>query len=192
MRRAGPRASGASRCWRLERWTSRVRDQVRPASIMDSAIRPAEERPDLERYSLSIPLKGPATIKASTALGAFRGLTTFENLFFYHPKQVGKASSSVMDILADAGQVALGVVTETMTGHGGAKDRKGTWYAPAAPYQIEDKPAFGWRAVLLDTSRNWFGKDAILKVCGILIAHTGYQRADKLDARYHGNGQSRS
>lgn len=136
-------------------------------SIMDSAIRPAEDRPDLERYSLSVPLDGTATIKAPTALGAFRGLTTFENLFFYLREQdngMGANEESITDVLAEAGQLALGVATQTVTGHRGKEDRKGIWYAPAAPYEFQDKPAFGWRAVMLDTSRNWFGKEAILKM----------------------------
>jgi hexosaminidase len=146
------------------------------ASIMDSAIRPAEDRPDLEAYTISIPLSNRATIKSPTALGAYRGLTTFENLFYHYPADSeGQAESFKSGVLTEPD--SLGNTDQLPLGSGGQTDQasdipdtgsrsevKGKWYAPAAPYEIEDKPAFGWRAVMLDTSRNWFGKEAILKV----------------------------
>jgi hexosaminidase len=146
------------------------------ASIMDSAIRPAEDRSDLEAYTLSIPLGHRATIKSPTALGAYRGLTTLENLFYHYPVdsegQAGSSKSGILtkpDPLGNTDQLPLGSGGQTDQGRdvSGTESRsevKGKWYAPAAPYEIEDKPAFGWRAVMLDTSRNWFGKEAILKV----------------------------
>jgi len=149
-------------------------------SIMDSAIRPAEERPDLEAYSLSVPIGSHAILTSKTALGAFRGLTTFENLFYHLPAQDGESSESSKggvlskpDMLASSEQLPLGSGGRTdqssdAQGTGSKSETKGKWYAPAAPYEIEDKPAFGWRAVMLDTSRNWFGKEAILKVRGPL------------------------
>jgi hexosaminidase len=145
-------------------------------SIMDSAIRPAEDRPDLEAYTLSIPLGDRATIKSPTALGAYRGLTTFENLFYHLPARDGESSDSTKsgilskpNILSSSEQLPLGSggQTDQTTDSDETESKgetKGIWYAPAAPYEIEDKPAFGWRAVMLDTSRNWFGKEAILKV----------------------------
>jgi hexosaminidase len=145
-------------------------------SIMDSAIRPAEDRPDLEAYTLSIPLGDRATTKSPTALGAYRGLTTFENLFYHIPSdsegQAGSSKSGILtkpDSLGNTDQLPLGSGGQTdqgrdVSGTGSRSEVKGRWYAPAAPYEIEDKPAFGWRAVMLDTSRNWFGKEAILKV----------------------------
>jgi len=145
-------------------------------SIMDSAIRPAEDRPDLEAYTLSIPLGNRAMIKSPTALGAYRGLTTFENLFYHFPadtEEAGESSKSGEltrpDSLRETHQLPLGSGGQTdqasdTTGSVSRGEVKGRWYAPAAPYEIEDKPAFGWRAVMLDTSRNWFGKEAILKV----------------------------
>jgi hexosaminidase len=145
-------------------------------SIMDSAIRSAEDRPDLEAYTLSIPLGDRATIKSPTALGAYRGLTTFENLFYHIPAdsegQAEGSKSGILtkpDSLGETHQLPLGSGGHTdqasdVSGTGSRSEVKGKWYAPAAPYEIEDKPAFGWRAVMLDTSRNWFGKEAILKV----------------------------
>jgi hexosaminidase len=152
-------------------------------SIMDSAIRPAEERPDLEAYIISVPLGSQATVTSKTALGAFRGLTTFENLFYHLPALDGESSEtsksgilSEPDIVSQTEQLPLGSggQTDQTTDFDGAESKgetKGKWYAPAAPYEIEDKPAFGWRAVMLDTSRNWFGKEAILKVCKPLVCH---------------------
>jgi len=146
------------------------------ASIMDSAIRPAEDRPDLEAYTLSIPLGDRATIKSATALGAYRGLTTFENLFYHIPADTegppeGQKSGILTkpDSLGETDQLPLGSGGRTdqdndISDAGSRSGVKGKWYAPAAPYEIEDKPAFGWRAVMLDTSRNWFGKEALLKV----------------------------
>jgi hexosaminidase len=148
-------------------------------TIMDSAIKPAEERPDLEAYTLSVPLGSHATIRSSTSLGAFRGLTTFENLFYHLPMDgeksgsAGSARQSVLEkpnILGQSDQLPLGSSGQTDQVNeedisGSRSETEGKWYAPAAPYEIEDKPAFGWRAVLLDTSRNWFSKEAILKVC---------------------------
>jgi hexosaminidase len=144
-------------------------------SIMDGATRPAEERPDLEAYTLSVPTSGPAVMKTTTALGALRGLSTFVNLFYYLPKggssSVNQATASVLakpNILGQSGQLPLGSGGRTdhgqeEQGSGSRSKTEGTTYAPAAPYEIEDKPAFGWRAVMLDTSRNWFGKEAIMK-----------------------------
>ena len=98
----------------------------KPTSIAEVAVRPVEERPKLERYKLLLPLDGPGRLEADTCLGLFRGLSTFEQLFYYASE--------------------------------------GFQYTPYAPYDIKDQPAFGWRAVLLDTSRNWFGIPAIQKM----------------------------
>lgn len=140
-------------------------------SIMDSAIRPAEERPDLERYTLSVPLSGPAVLQASTALGILRGLTTFENMFYNLPNSPRREGNPLFDV--DLGQVPQIFMSDNVpsgaeegekTEPGISRRRHGVMYAPAAPYWIEDKPAFGWRAVMLDTSRNYFSKKSIFKV----------------------------
>lgn len=49
---------------------------------MGGATVPAKSRPALERYELEIPLDGEATLKGVSALGLFRGLATFEQLFY--------------------------------------------------------------------------------------------------------------
>jgi hexosaminidase len=41
-------------------------------------------------------------------------------------------------------------------------------YAPFGPYEIHDKPAFGWRAVLLDTSRHYFPTDVLKRQLDIM------------------------
>ena len=145
-------------------------------SIFDSATRPAEDRPELEAYRLSIPLTGPARIEAKTALGLFRGLTTFELLFYHLPLKSSAASSdgqvlSRPDSLSQSEQLPLGsgIGSSRETagderGPAGNTEEAGRVYAPFAPYEIEDKPAFGWRAVLRDTSRNYFSVESILKV----------------------------
>ena len=87
----------------------------------------------MEAYNLTVPVDGTAVIKANSALGLFRGLTTFEDMWYYLAPQ----------------------------GSGGNNLRK-RWsngealYAPFGPYEVSDSPAFGWRAVLLDTSRNFY------------------------------------
>lgn len=151
-------------------------------SIMDSAIRPAEERPDLEQYTLSLPLSGPAVLKASTALGILRGLTTFENLFYYLPhKGRGVDTGPLLDF--DLGQDSQLFTHDTgrfqwdqqdqQTESGSVNRNPGVMYAPTAPYEIQDKPAFGWRAIMLDTSRNYFSKKSIFKVI-----HSDHRRED--------------
>ncbi|OXG85443.1 hexosaminidase [Cryptococcus neoformans A2-102-5] len=99
--------------------------------ILSETIAPVEERAELETYTLDLSLKGKAMINSRGALGAFRGLSTFEGLFYSLETEV-KGSDRV--------------------------------YAPLAPYHIEDKPSFGWRAVLLDTSRHYFSVPSILKI----------------------------
>lgn len=99
--------------------------------ILSETIAPVEERAELETYTLDLSLKGKALVNSRGALGAFRGLSTFEGLFYSLETEV-KGSDRV--------------------------------YAPLAPYHIEDKPSFGWRAVLLDTSRHYFSVPSILKV----------------------------
>lgn len=52
------------------------------ATIAAHATRKAEAR--VEGYNLTLPADGEAHIAAETALGAFRGLTSFQNLWYRH------------------------------------------------------------------------------------------------------------
>lgn len=114
-------------------------------SIWDGAIVAPEERPSWESYTLDIPLHGNAAISSRTVLGLFRGLTSFANLVYFLPDDL---------------------VGDEVTGKG-----KGYHYLPFAPYRIEDKPSFGWRSVLLDTSRNFYSVRCIQKAS---LAGLGY------------------
>jgi hexosaminidase len=145
------------------------------ASIFDEAIRPVEDRVELERYTLSIPLEGSAEIRSKSTLGLYRGLTTFQQLFYHLPQSSSSSSSSQTQLplsrpnsLSDAQQLPLNPIRESNdkaqnpSEQGSKVQEESKKYAPFAPYEIDDKPAFGWRAVLLDTSRNYFGVEKIL------------------------------
>jgi hexosaminidase len=144
------------------------------ASIYDEAIRPVEDRLALEAYTLTVPLSGPAQLTSSSTLGLFRGLTTFQQLFYHLPKETSHSGSSTQlplsqpNSLGQNQQLPLNpsreALEEVPPGQGSGVQEEGKQYAPFAPYEIDDKPAFGWRAVLLDTSRNYFGVPAILKM----------------------------
>ncbi|CAK9786847.1 putative beta-hexosaminidase precursor [Cutaneotrichosporon oleaginosum] len=101
-----------------------------PGTVFAHATKPIGQRN--ETYELSVPTSGKATGKAETALGAFRALTTFENLWFTTQLDPGMSLQVPLDCPARI------------------------IFAPFAPYNINDAPAFRWRAVLLDTSRHFF------------------------------------
>jgi hexosaminidase len=148
-------------------------------SIFRETIRPVEVRTRTEAYSLSLPLGAAAQIRSQTALGILRGLTTFEQLFYRLPSKT--ASDPPQRPAGESTGTSGGAATEqcqpgpeasAMTvGQSDVpyspKEVKGAIFAPFGPYEIRDKPAFGWRAVLLDTSRHYFGVKAILKVCSV-------------------------
>ncbi|KAJ2919173.1 hypothetical protein MD484_g1277, partial [Candolleomyces efflorescens] len=96
-----------------------------------------------EEYSLKLFADGsPAVIKANSSLGLLRGLTTFEQLWYWIPAR-------------DAG----GDVNEE------DGDDRGIVYAYQAPVVIErDYPAFPYRGFMLDTARNFFPVDDIKRV----------------------------
>ncbi|BEJ11092.1 hypothetical protein CspHIS471_0105140 [Cutaneotrichosporon sp. HIS471] len=113
-----------------------------------------EKRIENEAYTLSMPVNGPAVITAQTSIGLYRGLTTFENLLYS----------------------ALPGPNNGDNGHhgNGHKDKRGNAkkqvYAPFAPYEIKDRPAFGWRAVLLDSSRHYLSLDVIRRQLDAMAA----------------------
>jgi hexosaminidase len=146
-------------------------------SILSSAVAPAESRPELEAYRLSVPLDGPASMSAKTALGLFRGLTTFEQLWYSvpisHPSDHGNSGTSYTvlsrpDSLPASQQLPLGSsgsqdARQEEHAPSTSAETERRVYAPFAPYEVDDKPSFGWRAVLLDTSRNFFSVRSIVK-----------------------------
>jgi hexosaminidase len=109
-------------------------------TIAQCAHAAVEDRSELETYRLTISDGAHCLISSNSTLGLLRGLTTFEQLIYHLPLGHGDK--------AETGESGLGKL-----------------YAPHAPYEIKDRPAFGWRGILLDTSRNWFSLQAIRKVC---------------------------
>jgi hexosaminidase len=135
-----------------------------PGSIMSETLKPLRER--REAYTLIVPDDGqsPAVIRSTSSLGVFRGLTTFEQLFYAPP--VSRAW---------AGMDSLGSLTRMTSQKNAPGDTNFTVkaFAPSAPYIISDKPAFPWRGFMLDTSRNFFSKQTILKVYRNLLPLVG-------------------
>ncbi|OAX38800.1 glycoside hydrolase family 20 protein [Rhizopogon vinicolor AM-OR11-026] len=91
--------------------------------IASEAVKPLGTR--REEYALMIPADGStATLTANSTLGLYRGLTTFNQLFYYY-----------------------GGVTYTLL----------------APVAITDAPAYPFRGLGLDTSRNYYPVADILR-----------------------------
>lgn len=89
------------------------------SSLRDCVSRPLAQYD--EAYNLTVPADGsPASIDARTALGALRGLATFQQLLLSLPQHRSH-------------------------------------YLWDAPLRIEDAPAYPYRGLLLDTSRNFYG-----------------------------------
>ncbi|KAK0565620.1 Glucosamine-6-phosphate isomerase (Glucosamine-6-phosphate deaminase) (GNPDA) (GlcN6P deaminase) [Tilletia horrida] len=109
-----------------------------------------------EAYELTVPANGSAgLLRASSALGIVRGLATLEQLFFDLPaRSPALHTSTQMDRAHKPFAAAASTSTSTSSG-------SRTRYIPNAPLHISDKPAFPWRGVLLDTSRNFFSVGAI-------------------------------
>ena len=144
--------------------TTAISDERR-LSILGGATAPGPERIALEKYELTVPLEGPATLKADAALGLLRGLTTFEHLFYRLDEGSGTAvgggdaDTNSIDDAAEAG----GGSTEEDEGK-----LQGRVYAPFAPYSIKDEPVMGWRGLMLDTARNYLPMKDIerVRLCG--------------------------
>lgn len=91
--------------------------------ISSEAVKPLGTRS--EEYSLIIPADGSAaTLTANSTLGLYRGLTTFNQLFYYYG---------------------------------------GVIYTLLAPIAITDTPAYPFRGLALDTSRNYYPVHDILR-----------------------------
>ncbi|KAI0299509.1 N-acetylhexosaminidase [Russula brevipes] len=102
-------------------------DPTRARSVAAEARAPLAQRD--EAYNLSVPADGSgAVLCARTALGLFRGLNTFTQLWYYYEGDGDDAG-------ADAGAVA---------------------YTLSAPVGIQDSPAYPYRGFMLDTARNFF------------------------------------
>lgn len=132
-----------------------VLDSEDPGSIMSETLKPLRER--REAYTLVVPNDGqnPAIIRSTSSLGIFRGLTTFEQLFYAPP--VSRAWARMN---------SFGNLTRMIAQKNAPSNKNFTVkaFAPCVPYIISDKPAFPWRGFMLDTSRNFFSKQTILKV----------------------------
>ena len=153
-------------------------------TVAGGALLPVERRSAIESYALELPLQGPATITAPTALGLFRGLATFEQLFYrlnedewLEPQRYIEKKARAIDdsgaIWAGLRQTALMwlnwgqvmVRRDDAAGDQEASRSKGRLYAPFAPYRITDQSSFGWRGLMLDTARHWFPVSVIERVC---------------------------
>lgn len=111
-------------------------------SVMENAVKRVEERN--EGYVLRIEASGQTRLKANSTLGLFRGLSTFEQLFYRLAPVLDQQRHLQPQLGTDAA-------------------RRSLIYAPFAPYDIEDYPSFPWRSFLLDTSRHYFPIRALLK-----------------------------
>ncbi|KAL9242605.1 hypothetical protein vseg_016591 [Gypsophila vaccaria] len=90
-----------------------------------------------ESYNLTIPAQGGAALlHAATPWGAMRGLETFSQLVWRKTTMTSTSSSS--SYAPNTSVVAAGV-------------------------EILDSPLFGYRGLLLDTSRNYYGVEDILR-----------------------------
>ncbi|CAD6931866.1 unnamed protein product [Tilletia controversa] len=117
---------------------------VQTITLKSEVIQPVEEYD--EAYELYIPSDGTSgLLKASSSLGVLRGLATIEQLFFDLPNT--PAADALNPINENP---SLFNVTANYTR-----------YIDGVPLNITDRPAFPWRGLLLDTSRNFFSVAAI-------------------------------
>ncbi|KAG1725007.1 glycoside hydrolase family 20 protein [Suillus paluster] len=107
----------------LSKLTLSLTSSAAAEPIASEAVKPLGTRS--EEYALTIPADGSAaTLTANSTLGLYRGLTTFNQLFYYY-----------------------GGVTYTLL----------------APIVITDTPAYPFRGLALDTSRNYYPVADILR-----------------------------
>ncbi|PWY97574.1 hypothetical protein BCV70DRAFT_219372 [Testicularia cyperi] len=99
---------------------------------------------DAEMYTLDVPADGsPIKIKAYTALGAYRALQTLAQLVY---------------------SVGPDTPASGKWGRGKHAVGDGPLYIQSVPISIQDRPAYGYRGLLLDTSRNWYPLSVMLKL----------------------------
>ncbi|WVQ93292.1 hypothetical protein IAU59_000360 [Kwoniella sp. CBS 9459] len=123
-------------------------------ALFDESTLSVDERLPLERYELDIPLSGEGILSAPSALGVLRGLATFEGLWYRLPP-------APVPVRAQAHTTNNRTLTGSRTYR---SSETGVRYAPFAPYHIRDQASFGWRGLLLDTSRHYFSVDSILRL----------------------------
>lgn len=104
--------------------------------ISKEAIKPINERD--EAYQLDIQ-ETDAVITACSALGLFRGMTTFEQLVYALPPDSSTHQSS-----------------KRKRSKCSENSCDTTRFIQNTPISIKDEPAFPWRGILMDTSRNFF------------------------------------
>ena len=140
-------------------------------SIKEDATRLVEDRVELEGYTLDVPLGPEATLSSKSSLGLFRGLTTFQQLFYALPSVSG-AQTRLKDTEAEyefQEEVIYDTVDESVLNDQHlVSGQSPDIFAPSGPYHIEDKPTFGWRGVMLDTSRHFLSKETIKKQLDVM------------------------
>ncbi|KAK0547502.1 Glucosamine-6-phosphate isomerase (Glucosamine-6-phosphate deaminase) (GNPDA) (GlcN6P deaminase) [Tilletia horrida] len=114
-------------------------------SLRSEILQPVELHD--ESYEISLPSDGGAgTLTASSALGILRGLSTIEQLFNdLPPDSTGPAALYAREFATRAVNMTA------------ARTR----FIQGVPLQISDKPAFPWRGLILDTSRNFYSVPSI-------------------------------
>ncbi|KAI8080001.1 glycoside hydrolase superfamily [Halteromyces radiatus] len=112
-----------------------------------------------ESYTLTIPLKTTAHLKAATVWGAIRGLETFSQLIQH------QSQSKIKDVdnqIANEDNDLYDVFNDDVT-----KPKRETslqqLVIPKVPIHIQDAPTYPHRGLMLDTSRNYYSVNDILR-----------------------------
>ncbi|KAL9937631.1 hypothetical protein V8E36_003176 [Tilletia maclaganii] len=138
-----------------------IQVELKPSSatsLSDEILQPVEKLD--EAYELYIPSDGSdGKLSASSSLGIFRGLATFEQLVYSlpHASSSDLDSDSASESTVSASDAHLSPTTFSLVNSTDEDVR----YIPGAPIRIVDRPAYPWRGLLLDTSRNFYSVRAI-------------------------------
>ncbi|KAI8642475.1 beta-hexosaminidase 1 precursor [Parasitella parasitica] len=104
-----------------------------------------------ESYVLDIPVGSDiGTLKSKTVWGSLRGLETFSQLVQARPNQNSDGEVKIKDYDQDEEPDYDNVGFEGL-------------YIPNTPVRIEDSPKYAHRGLMLDTSRNYFPVNDILR-----------------------------